>query len=382
MYKRGAGQMIQKYSGLVIVVDDDPYVLESISLLLQESGYSVVACGNAQDALDKFHERGADAVLTDIRMPGLSGIDLLERIHAAAPEIPVILMTAYAELDNAVEAIKKGAFDFIIKPYKTEQLIHSVEKAIEHSRLVQMENDYQRILEDLNRALESLVVERTMSLMALTVADKVRNPAAVIGGICRRMIEKGDVSDKLKESLKDIISESEKLESIVRDFQGLLKSKQSMFGYEDINEAVRSVLSVIEKETRQKGIELVVSLSAQPLKINMHEDLFKVAVFHIMRNAIEAASGGGRITVKTYGDADTINLSVSDTGPGIPQEDIKKVFEPFFSTKEHRFGMGLPLVRQIVSEHFGEIKVESEIGKGTTFTIVFPVRWMEKGEDI
>ncbi len=233
-------------------------------------------------------------------------------------------------------------------------------------------------LTELNQELETMVAERTMSLMALTVADRVRNPAAVIGWTCKRIIEKEDVSEKLEENLKDVIDESEKLESIVKDFEAILKSKQSRFRYEDINEIVRGVVSIVEKEADEKDVKISVSLAEHPLKINTQKNLLRAAIFHIIRNAIEATPEGGRITITTSDGKDSVNLTISDTGLGIPKEDIDKIFDPFFSTKLFRFGMGLPLVKQIVSEHLGEIKVESEIGKGTTFKMIFPVRWIEK----
>jgi putative two-component system response regulator len=132
----------------VLVVDDDPYVLEYVSSLLGEYGYDYIACRNAEEALSKFQNGAIDAVLTDIQMPVFSGIELLERIYLSRPDVPVILMTAHAEVDIAVDAIKKGAFDFIIKPYRSEQLIHSVEKAIKYRRLTEKEKEYKKTLED------------------------------------------------------------------------------------------------------------------------------------------------------------------------------------------------------------------------------------------
>ena len=125
----------------VLVVDDDPYVLEYVASLLGEYGYAYIACRNAEDAFLKFQGGFIDAVLTDIKMPVFSGIDLLEKIYLSRPDVPVILMTAHAEVDIAVDAIKKGAFDFIIKPYRSEQLIHSVEKAITYRRLTEKEKE-------------------------------------------------------------------------------------------------------------------------------------------------------------------------------------------------------------------------------------------------
>lgn len=233
-------------------------------------------------------------------------------------------------------------------------------------------------LAELNQELETLVAERTMSLMALTVADQIRNPAALIGCVSRRILKKREISKEIEEDLRDIINESNKLETIVKNFESLLKSKQSMYRYEDINEIVKGVISIVGKEADEKNIRLSLNLEGNHLKINMQKNLLRAAIFHIIRNSIEATPEGGRITIKTYGNGDSVVLIISDTGPGIPPEDIGRIFDPFFSTKLFRFGMGLPLVKQIVSEHLGEIKVESEPGKGTTFKLIFPVRWIEK----
>jgi signal transduction histidine kinase len=233
-------------------------------------------------------------------------------------------------------------------------------------------------ISELNQEIETLIAERTMSLMALTVADRVRNPATVIGWTCKQMLEKKEVSEKLGGSLKDIIDESEKLESIVRDFEALLKSKQSMFKYEDINEIVKGVVSVIKKGADEKGVKIVIKIPEHPLKINAQKNLLRSAIFHVLRNAIEATPEAGSITITTSADKDNVILTVSDTGAGISEEYIGRIFDPFFSTKLYRFGMGLSLVKQIVSEHLGEIKVQSEVGKGTTFNLIFPVKWIEK----
>ncbi len=140
--------MNREMDNTILVVDDDPYVLESVTALLMQCGYSVVSCGNAEEAMARLREIGVDAVLTDINMPGITGIELLEIIHDLNPDVPVILMTAYAELDMAVEALKKGAFDFIIKPYKPTYLLHSIEKAVKYNKLIQIEKNYKYMLKE------------------------------------------------------------------------------------------------------------------------------------------------------------------------------------------------------------------------------------------
>ncbi len=132
----------------LLIIDDDHYVLESISALLKDFGYTVHTCNNADDAMALVRKIDVDAVLTDIKMPQTTGIALLKNIHDFNSQIPVILMTAYADLDIAVDAIKQGAFDFITKPYNPDYLLHSVEKAVKYAEFIQMEKNYKRELED------------------------------------------------------------------------------------------------------------------------------------------------------------------------------------------------------------------------------------------
>lgn len=140
--------MSELHEGTILVVDDNAFVLDSTSLLLSGYGFSVTPLTDPKDAVRKFSGGRFDAVLTDVKMPGMSGIDLLEKIHSMNKEVPVILMTAYAELDMAVNAVKQGAFDFIIKPYKPEYLLHSVKKAVNYGRLLQIEKNYKLKLEE------------------------------------------------------------------------------------------------------------------------------------------------------------------------------------------------------------------------------------------
>lgn len=132
----------------ILVVDDDQMSLNTACAILQEFSYSIIACTNVTDALEVIRHKPVSVVVTDIRMPGGTGLDLIAMVHKHDQELPVILMTGYAELDTAVEAIKKGTFDFLLKPYKPLQLIHAVKKAVRYRRLTQMEKNYKLELEE------------------------------------------------------------------------------------------------------------------------------------------------------------------------------------------------------------------------------------------
>ena len=141
-------KMNQDEKNAILVVDDDPSVLESTSRLLSAFGYLVFPYGNAMDAAMKLQENNVRVVLTDIMMPEVTGLQFLEKIRSFNSEIPVIMMTAYAELDITIDAIRKGAFDFLLKPFKPESLAHSVEKAFDHYRLKELEKNYTSTLEE------------------------------------------------------------------------------------------------------------------------------------------------------------------------------------------------------------------------------------------
>lgn len=171
---------MNKNKANILVVDDEPLVLNSLSGLLRELGYSVISCKNGKDAIDKFIGNKIDILLTDIKMPKMSGIELLEKIHDISKETPVILMTAYTQMDMAVAGIRHGAFDFIVKPYNPEYLVYSIEKAVKYTRLIQMDKDYKHLLEitveertkELANALTSLRnVSREMIQRLISMAE-------------------------------------------------------------------------------------------------------------------------------------------------------------------------------------------------------------------
>ena len=169
--------------GKIFVVDDDRFVLESVTTLLTEFGFSVRAFSNGQEAVRQFVLEPVDLVLTDINMPIMDGLELLEKIRFLDRETPVVLMTAYADLDVAVKAIQKGAFDFIIKPYRPPALLHTVEKGVDFKRLTQIEKNYKAELErtvttrtaELNTALAEITHMSREIIERLTAAAELRD---------------------------------------------------------------------------------------------------------------------------------------------------------------------------------------------------------------
>ncbi len=216
-----------------------------------------------------------------------------------------------------------------------------------------------------------------MGLMALSVADKIRNPATVIGLTCKRLLDKETDPVNLREKLNNIISEVEKVDNIVKNFEALLQSKKYIFRFEYVNAHLENIIALNKDHAAVKGIEIVFNPSPHSLRVNIQKNLFQIAISHILKNAIEATPMGGKIIISTNEDGNNVLLTISDTGSGIDKDKIDSIFDPMFSTDDQKFGMGLSLVKQIIKEHMGKLSVESQPGEGTTFTITFPVRWTE-----
>ncbi|HWI41374.1 MAG TPA: HD domain-containing phosphohydrolase [Verrucomicrobiae bacterium] len=210
-------------NGVVMLVDDDPYMLESASLLLEEYGLTVRGYSDARKALASFAASPADVILTDICMPGMDGMALLEAIRAVDEETPVLLMTSYADLQTAVTAVKKGAFDFIIKPYQPLYLFHAVERGIKFKGLRQIEKNYRRELEDtvalrtselasaltMVKSMSSEIVERLSSAAEFRDEETGRHNAR-IGMYARRLAQ----ALGMDEAFTEMISVAAKMHDI------------------------------------------------------------------------------------------------------------------------------------------------------------------------
>src|SRR3989339_386637 len=232
----------------------------------------------------------------------------------------------------------------------------------------------------LNREMEALVMERTMSEMALGMAHGIRNPLHVIGGFSHRLLRKTHEDDPSRAWATGIAEEARRIEQMVERFESLAMRETSFFAQEDLNAIVRSTLDLLLPELKAKNINLMVELCSEPLVGRFNKHLLKVALAHLVRNAVEATPRGGTVMVRTVKEQQFAVLILQDTGRGMPQEVVEKVFVPFYTTKIGGTGLGMVFVRQIMDEHRGVITLESNVGRGTTVTIRLPHRFTDRPE--
>jgi signal transduction histidine kinase len=240
----------------------------------------------------------------------------------------------------------------------------------------ELETTSREILE-LNREMEALVIERTMSEMALSIADGIRNPLHIIGGFSQRLLKKTTSDDPARNWAACICTEAKRLEQMVEHFEALAKKKESFFTEVDFNVIVQDILKLIQEEFTKKEIENVAELNPYAIWGRFNVYLLKLALAHLLRNAIEATPPHGEIRVTTSSEANRALLVIQDTGRGMPKEVVAKVFEPFYTTKIGGTGLGMIFVAQIVAEHRGKINIESQEGQGTTVAIELPLRFAE-----
>jgi signal transduction histidine kinase len=255
--------------------------------------------------------------------------------------------------------------------HRIQRIYHHME--IDHRHL---EETSQEILA-LNREMEACVMERTLREIALGIDHGIRNPLCVIGGISHRLAKKPYDVNATREQAEAIAKEAKRIEEIVQRFDTLARRQDTFFTEEDLNLLVDSSLNVLRPEFKTKKINLLIDLFKSPLVVRADKQMLRVALSHLLRNALEATQPGGSILVRITQVKDRAVLMVKDTGRGMAPEVLEKVFIPFYTTKIGGTGLGMVLVHQIVDEHRGSISVKSKQGRGTTVTIILPRRFVE-----
>ncbi|MFZ5798398.1 MAG: sensor histidine kinase [Desulfobulbaceae bacterium] len=233
-------------------------------------------------------------------------------------------------------------------------------------------SNFSRELLELNKDIETIVSDRTRLEIALRIAHEVRNPAMIIGGLVRRMNK--NLADDSPESarFKQIQEQVENLETLVGKLDLPAQKGSGSFSSLDLNVLAEEAVDAVQAEADRKGVIVFLDRAAAPLIFQGSRHLVKIALMHILRNSIEACDGGDTIQVITEAGDKSVQVRIEDNGPGIPQEMVTHIFEPFFSTEEGTTGIGLPYVKQIVEDHKGTIALAGGREGGTVVVINFP----------
>jgi signal transduction histidine kinase len=368
--------MVEQEKAKVLIIDDEEVVLDSCLQILEGGPYHVATAMDGTFGLEMVREYKPDIIYVDLKMPGISGFDVLERIHLYDPTIVSIVITGYATVDSAVEAIKKGAYDFLPKPFTPDEFRVITQRGLERRRLV----------------LETAKLRREREMLrdhfAAIVSHELKSP---LGAVQQNLFA-------LESELKDQLSEaqSSKLDRMKTSVDNLMKLIHTWLrvigtDMENIRESFKptSLKAVIEQSVEsvephatRKEIEIRTQLAEDLPSILGDEITLREAIVNLLSNAIKYSRIGSQIRVKAERSQDEIEVTVSDRGVGISDEDLPFIFGDFYVGKsapvaERGSGLGLAITRRIVEAHGGSIRVESALEKGSTFFLRFPVQAAE-----
>jgi signal transduction histidine kinase len=375
----------------ILVIDDELGMRRGCRRALTRRGYRVEVAETGQEGLTKIRDGQFALVLLDVMMPDASGIELLADIRENDPDTVCIIITGYATVELAVEAMKLGAHDFIAKPFSDDNLILAVENGLERRRLKKEARRLQHVGEEAQRLSQEKAMleelDRVKSAFMRNVAHELRAPIAAIRSFMSLMLEGYATPEKQRLLQERTAERADELLALVDDLLELTKLKDASRAAKRqrscIKEALQDVVSLHEPEAEAKGLEFIVGAGPCP-QIEADPTHLKQLWTNLISNAIKYTPKGGRITVRLSHQNRMIYGEVRDTGIGISQEDLPRLFEEFFRTDrakaltQHGTGLGLSIVKRIVEEYGGEVQAKSALDKGTCFTFRLPVADLEQ----
>ena len=364
-------KMMTSQKALILIIDDEEPLRDGCKQALEKSGYTVLTAGEGVEGIKIARERKPDIAFIDLKMPGISGMEIIEILSSDIPDIVLIMITGYASIVSAVEAIQKGAYDYLPKPFSPDQLRAVTRRGIEH-RALRIET--RRLREEKERMEKSFIT---------FVSHEMRSPLVVI----RQYIEslKAIAGDRFDKDVTEIIERCsiriQSLEEMIEHWLDLSRIENGTFAQKKDSLSVSRIVARSVEEMNPVCKERGISLSSHvpdnlPTVVGDEEGLVRVFT-NIIGNATKYTPEGGRITVSAQHDGYYTTVSIADTGAGIPQDKLPFIFEPFYRVKgkdeRHRgSGLGLTFCKKIMESHGGEIGVISTVGEGTTFTLKFP----------
>jgi len=355
---------------VVLVVDDDYLIRDLCKRALRD--FKVFQASSCDEAIKIYHREVVDLVLTDVMMPGGSGIDLLRQIKGQNPNAVMIVMTGFLEKEVILDALKEGADDFISKPLNLLQLQQSVEKALSRRRLKEELANLKQL-------------DRLKSNFLSIISHKLRTPITSISLFLQNIDQEvyGPCDENFRLNARLINEETAHLGRLVEDLltfsQVMMGSGGLVFEKADLDKIVTDVLQNSREAQTKPGVETIINRDVLP---PMMLDRAKItfAIQQIIDNAFKFSLDTGQIQIALRHLDDRVLVIVADSGVGIPQAELSKVLEKFYqidpdNTGQVRgFGLGLYYAREFVCLHGGSLVIESEPGCGTTITITLPVQ--------
>jgi signal transduction histidine kinase len=374
----------QDLEASILVIDDELGMREGCRRALTPRGLRVSTAENGAEGLRKLREGSFDLILLDAMMPGIGGLEFLDHIREHDPDLVCVMITGYATVDLAAQAMKQGAYHFLSKPFTTDELVAVVQRGLsEQRRRLAVRQETQRAEEarELERARqEAAKLDAVESRFMLVIVHELRNPAGVIKNYLQLMRAGYVDEDDWEEYLARLDLRAGQLLEMLDDLLELAHLKQTISppklqpvdAAQVLEESVRQLRPVADA----KGLRFEVEIRATPTVLAQPSHLRSLWT-NLLENAIRYTPRGQVKVTLSEQDSQMVS-SVADTGIGISTEDLASVFQEFYRSEEAKVhaelgtGLGLPIANQIVKLYQGDMEVDSVPGKGSTFVVRLP----------
>lgn len=380
----------------VLIVDDDTALLEALpqALSLRLTAVKVDTSDSALNALELISEHDYDAIVSDIKMPGMDGLALLQKIQEVRPDTPTLLITGHGEHDLAVQALRGGAYDFIQKPIDRDYMVAALNRAIQTRRMRRQLAEQQRALELHALSLERIVENRTRELVEANaakdkflsmIAHELKTPLTTLKGrtqLLQRRVEREKLDEVVGQGLKDIERSINRLHILVNDLLDASLMQMNMFVIHRRRcDLVQLCRHIIDEYTAGSGPTLRFEAPGEPIEAEVDADRIGQVLLNLLSNAHKYSPKGYPITVTVQQVGFEAIIAVRDMGAGIPPEDLEHIFDEYYRSPEvdlqaglqKGLGLGLYIAHKLVERHAGRINVQSVPGEGSVFSVALPL---------
>jgi len=374
----------------ILVVEDEAGTRATLSAILEDAGYEVTGLEKGVEAREMIRSHSFNVIITDIRLPDVDGLEILELAKEINPDVAVIMMTGYASIETAINAVNEGAYAYFVKPINPDEIKSTIANALKQQRL-SLEN--KRLVESLQRT-NKLLFEANEELKKATqlkseflanMSHELRTPLNVIIGFSELMLDKvpGKINEEQRQCLSDILDSSQHLLKLINEVLDLSRIESGKMEFkldnvalaEVVESLIRTMMPILTPRKQSLDVEIEEGLPT----IHVDEGRLEQVLLNLLSNAIKFTPDGGKLKIEAVRESDWCQVSVIDNGIGIKKEDQERIFEPFcwldnpLTKEKSGTGLGLALVETIVEKYGGRIWVESEYGKGSRFTFALPL---------
>ncbi len=357
----------------ILVVDDEVEFADLLQERLEIRGFEVLKAYAGEEALQHLEKASPDVVLLDVMLPGRDGLSILKEIKQKYPLVGVIMLTGNSDIETAVEGMKLGAYDFLIKPTEIRTL---VEKIMRASRRKTEQEERIR-----NAGIEQIM--GPVGDLAAGIAHEINNPVGIMveeAGWIEDLLREVDLPQnenlqELKRALEQIRIQGQRCKEITHKLLSFAQRTDPRFRPLQMNDLLAKVLTSF-KARLPEGVSIETQYEPELPIVAVSPSEMEQVLLNLLRNALDAVDPkNGVITVETKVEGDRVVIRIADNGHGISSAQLERIFDPFFTTRPVGVGtgLGLSVCYGLVRKHGGNISVESEPGVGSTFRIELPI---------